>query len=193
MSALEYISLEEAAKKWRTKPWYISKACDAGQVPGAAKLGDTWIIPSDLERPEMHIQRDEQKATTAVEHGSAYKDAIYRMTMDSFPNFNVTTTTIGKTTYTVYSAFSPDATETLEEKLLRLVMRDVGVPRDEESKRKLAEFKAQAQAKLPSSDQLRDYYRTKFIEIGFSDEELAVLMEKIEEHIQTRNRKLGIE
>ena len=49
---LEYISLKEAAAKWRTKPWYIAKACEAGQVPGAAKLGETWIIPADLERPK---------------------------------------------------------------------------------------------------------------------------------------------
>ena len=41
---LEYISLKEAAAKWRTKPWYIARACDAGQVPDAAKLGDTWTV-----------------------------------------------------------------------------------------------------------------------------------------------------
>ena len=57
---LEYISLKEAAAKWRTKPWYIAKACEAGQVPGAAKLGETWIIPADLERPEMHIPKKNQ-------------------------------------------------------------------------------------------------------------------------------------
>ncbi len=193
MPALEYISIKEAAKKWHTKPWYIAKSCDTGQVPGAAKLGDTWIIPSDLERPEMHIQRDEPKTSKVHEHGSAYKDTIYQMTMNSFPNFDVTTTTIGKTTYTVYSAFSPDSTETLEEKILRLAMHDLGMSYYDVDKDEMAKFKAKARSKLPSADQLREYYRTKFIEIGFSNEELDVLMDKIEEHLQTRNKKLGIE
>ena len=193
MSALEYISLEEAAKKWRTKPWYISQACDLGQVPGSAKLGDTWIIPANLERPEMHIPREEPKPRKPIEHGSEYKDEIFRMTMDGFPNFDIITTTIGNTTYIVSGSFSPDATETLEEKMLRIYMRDMGVLRDEEAKKRLADFKAKARAKIPSAERLREYYHTKFVEIGFSDDEIAILMDKIEKHIQTRNKKLGIE
>lgn len=45
-------------------------------------------------------------------------------------------------------------------------------------------------SKLPSNEKLREYYRTKFLEIGFNDEEMAVLMSKIDEHIATRDSVL---
>ena len=48
-------------------------------------------------------------------------------------------------------------------------------------------------ARMPSSEELREYYYNRFVEIGFSDTELTELMEKIDEHIAKRNRNFGIE
>lgn len=190
---LEYISLKEAAAKWRTKPWYIAKACEAGQVPGAAKLGETWIIPADLERPEMHIPKEEPESRP-VQHGSDYKDHIYRSTMRGFPDFNVIVEKIDGTIYTIGGLYDPGAKYTFVERAVNAGLREYPSGKIPKDVKKLAdEIKRDSRAKIPTSEQLRQYYRYKFEEIGFTAEEIAELMSKIEEYIQTRNLTLGIE
>lgn len=192
MDVKEYMSLETAAAKWHTKVWYLEKVCNAGQVPNAAKLDGSWIIPADMERPEMHIPR-ESPPSRPVQHGSEYKDTIYRATMMGFPDFDVTTKKIGGTTYIISCNFSPSAKYTLTEKLISLATREIGnnkIPPEVDKKAK--ELIAEARRDILTDEQLRKYYRSKFEEIGFSEEEMATLMEKIESHIQTRNRALGI-
>ena len=191
MDIKEYMSLETAAAKWHTMAWYLEKACNAGQVPNAAKLDGSWVIPADMERPEMHIPR-ESPSPRPVQHGSEYKDTIYRATMTGFPDFNVTTKKIGGTTYTVSCTFSPSAKYTLTEKLIHLAMHDLGNKLPPEVNKKAQELIAEARRNIPTDEQLREYYHSKFEEIGFTDEEMATLMEKIESHIQTRNRALGL-
>ena len=190
---LEYISLKEAAIKWHTKPWYIAKACDAGQVPGAAKLGETWIVPADLDRPEMHIPKDEPE-DRPMEHGSHYKDYVYRATMRGFPEFNVVVLEDAGTIYTFGGMYDPAARYTLVEKAVNAGLREFSPGKPPKEVAKLAnEIKKEARADIPTSEQLRQFYRYKFEEIGFTSEEISELMAKIEEHIQTRNRTLGIE
>ena len=170
MDVKEYMSLEAAAAKWHTKAWYLEKACNAGQVPNAAKLDGSWIIPADMERPEMHIPR-ESPPPRPVQHGSEYKDTIYRATMSGFPDFNVTTKKIGGTTYTVSCNFSPSAKYTLTEKLINLSMREIGNKVPSQIAKRAEEIIAEARREIPTDEQLREYYRSKFEEIGFSDEE----------------------
>lgn len=190
---LEYISLKEAATKWCTKPWYIAKACDAGQVPGAAKLGETWIIPADLDRPEMHIPKEEPPSRP-VEHGSHYKDYIFRATVRGFPDFNVIVEEIGGTIYTFGGIFDPTARYTFAETAVNAGLREFPPGKPPKDVAKLTnKIKKEAREGIPTSDQLRRYYRQKFEEIGYSAEEIAELMAKIEEHIQIRNRTLDIE
>ena len=190
---LEYISLKEAAAKWRTKPWYIAKACEAGQVSGAAKLGETWIIPADLERPEMHIPKEEPEPRP-VQHGSDYKDHIYHSTMRGFPDFNVIVEKIGGTIYTIGGSYDPGAKYTFIERAVNAGLREYPPGKIPKDVKKLAdEIKKESRANIPTSEQLRQYYRYKFEEIGFTAEEISTLMSKIEEHIQTRNLTLGIE
>lgn len=190
---LEYISLKEAAAKWRTKPWYIAKACDVGQVPGAAKLGDTWIIPADLERPEMHIPKEEPESHP-VQHGSHYKDYIYRSTMRGFPDFNVIVEEIGGTTYFIGGSYDSAARYTLVEKVVNAGLREYPPGKTPKDVAKLAkENKAKVRKDIPTTEQLRQYYRYKFEEIGYTEEKMAELMAKIEEHLQVRRQSLGVE
>lgn len=190
---LEYISLKEAATKWRTQPWYIAKACDAGQVPGAAKLGDTWIIPVDLDRPEMHIPREEPEPRP-IQHGSHYKDYIYRTTMRGFPDFNVIVEEIGGTIYCIGGSYAPTAKYTFVEKAVNAGLREFPPGKTPKEVAKMAkEIKAQARKDIPSSEQLRQYYLYKFEEIGYTAEEMIELMAKIEEHLQIRSQTLGVE
>ncbi len=189
METKEYMSLETAAKKWHSQPRYIAKACEAGQIPGAAKLDGTWIIPADLERPQMHIPKAQQQSTP-VQHGSDYKDLIYKMTMDGFPDFNVTVQKIGGTIYTVGAFFSPTATETLEEKYPRILLHDYLGDISPYSKDEEEKSREMGRKNIPSDDVAREYYLKKFTEIGFTEEEIAVLMDKINEHLETRNKSL---
>lgn len=200
--AKEYITLKQAAEKWKSKQWYIAKACDAGQIPEAVKLNGEWIVPADLERPQMYIPSEPRLEQPKLEHGSAYKDAIYRMTMTGFPDFNVRTHVINGKTYLVYSCFAVNSGRTLGESLYGYAMhkatedcRKEGVPHlDEASQREiLSKIHEEDIQDLPSSDELRNYYLENFIAIGYSQTEIDELMAKIDEHIAKRNQKLGIE
>ena len=46
---------------------------------------------------------------------------------------------------------------------------------------------------MPSSEELRNYYYNGFVKIGFTENEIAELMAKIDEHIAKRNKNFGVE
>ena len=83
---------------------------------------------------------------------------------------------------------------TFAEKAVNAGLREFSPGKPPKDVAKLAnEIKKEAREGIPTSDQLRRYYRQKFEEIGYLAEEIAELMAKIEEHIKTRNRTLDIE
>ena len=200
--AKQYITLKQAAQKWKSKAWYIKKACDAGQIPEAVKLNEEWIIPADLERPHMYIENKGEVKETVYGHGEAYKKHIYKMTMEGFPSFEVEICEVGGTKYEVYSCFSADAKRTASEVLWDYALYEAS----EEGKKKGGAYLSDADRKkivqecreedinlMPSSDELRDYYYNGFVKIGFSETEITELMAKIDEHIEKRNKNFGIE
>ena len=189
METKEYMSLETAAKKWHSWSHYIAKACEAGQIPGAAKLDGTWIIPADLERPQMHIPKAQQQSTP-VQHGSSYKDMIYNMTMRGFPDFNVVEIQSKNTTYRFFGSFEPTSRSTLEEKIVNLSLMEFDGKITPDVKAAAEKSREMGRNNIPSDDVAREYYLKKFTEIGFTEEEIAVLMDKINEHLETRNKSL---
>lgn len=46
---MEYISIKQAAMKFNVSDRYIRKLCLQDAIPGAAKLGNSWIVPADFE------------------------------------------------------------------------------------------------------------------------------------------------
>ena len=46
-----YKSIQEISIEWSISPRQIQNLCATGKIPGAAKLGRTWAIPEDAERP----------------------------------------------------------------------------------------------------------------------------------------------
>ena len=57
-----YLSISEAAKKWKLTPRRVRAMCANGQIDGAAKLGRTWAVPVVAERPrEGRITTGEYK------------------------------------------------------------------------------------------------------------------------------------
>lgn len=48
---MEYMTIQEAAKKWCISERRIQTLCVDGRLKGAIKFGRQWAIPSELEKP----------------------------------------------------------------------------------------------------------------------------------------------
>ena len=63
---MEYLTVLETARKWDLSPRMVQHHCTAGHIPGAQKLGKSWPIPADAEKP-----RGAQPAQKQAEIGVA--------------------------------------------------------------------------------------------------------------------------
>ncbi len=48
---MDYMTTQEAADKWGIKIRRVQALCDNGQIKGATRLGQIWIIPIDAGKP----------------------------------------------------------------------------------------------------------------------------------------------
>lgn len=48
---MNYMSVKQAAKKWRISERRVHKLCETGRIPGAERLGYVWAIPNDAGKP----------------------------------------------------------------------------------------------------------------------------------------------
>lgn len=48
---MEYISINQAAKKWGISNRRIQVLCSQNRIPGATRLGNMWAIPKDAPKP----------------------------------------------------------------------------------------------------------------------------------------------
>ena len=46
-----YMTLIEAGKKWNITPRMLNTYCLNGRIEGAEKVGRTWVIPENAEKP----------------------------------------------------------------------------------------------------------------------------------------------
>lgn len=49
---MEYLSISQVSEKWGVSVRRIQTLCVTGRIPGAAKIGSYWAIPSDAEKPK---------------------------------------------------------------------------------------------------------------------------------------------
>lgn len=49
---MEYITVREAAEKWRISERLVQKYCAEGRIKGADKFGRSWKIPKNAEKQE---------------------------------------------------------------------------------------------------------------------------------------------
>lgn len=47
----KYLSLKETAVKWGISDRRINTLCLENRIPGAFKVGNSWAIPADAEKP----------------------------------------------------------------------------------------------------------------------------------------------
>ena len=48
---MEYMTASQASKKWNISQRRVQVLCAEGRIPGVFKLGETWAIPTDVEKP----------------------------------------------------------------------------------------------------------------------------------------------
>ena len=49
---MEYMTVREAAGKWKVSQRLVQQYCTDGRIPGARKFGGAWALPADTEKPE---------------------------------------------------------------------------------------------------------------------------------------------
>lgn len=54
---MDYMTLKEAAEKWKISPRQINYYCSDGRIPGAEKIGRVWLIPKEAEKPKDKRRR----------------------------------------------------------------------------------------------------------------------------------------
>lgn len=47
----EYISVKEAAEKWKISERRIQKLCEQERIEGVIRFGHAWAIPKDAKKP----------------------------------------------------------------------------------------------------------------------------------------------
>ena len=48
---MDYISTIEAGEKWNLSHRRVAILCSEERIPGVMKVGNTWLIPADAEKP----------------------------------------------------------------------------------------------------------------------------------------------
>ena len=48
---MEYMSVQQAAKKWGISERRVQILCCENRIPNLSKLGRMWLIPKDAEKP----------------------------------------------------------------------------------------------------------------------------------------------
>jgi len=48
---MKYISTSQAAEKWGLSQRRVVTLCEEGRISGTSRVGTTWIVPEDAEKP----------------------------------------------------------------------------------------------------------------------------------------------
>ena len=78
---MKYVSVSEAAEKWRVSDRMVRKYCDQKLIDGAFLVGTTWIIPEDAHAPKNLVTKEIAPGKTAkkimYQMGKNYHYGIY--------------------------------------------------------------------------------------------------------------------
>jgi len=55
---MDYISVQDAAKKWGISERRVQKLCEETRIPGVVWFGRMWLIPKDAEKPKDGRRKD---------------------------------------------------------------------------------------------------------------------------------------
>lgn len=60
---MEYMTASQTAKKWNISQRRVQIFCAEGRISGVFKLGDTWAIPAEAEKPHDPRKNKEEDNT----------------------------------------------------------------------------------------------------------------------------------
>jgi len=60
-SSMDYISVQDAAKKWGLSERRVQKLCEENRIPGVARFSRMWLIPKDAEKPVDGRKKENKK------------------------------------------------------------------------------------------------------------------------------------
>jgi hypothetical protein len=49
---MEYLSIRQTSEKWSISTRRIQILCSEERIPGAVRIGYSWVIPADAEKPK---------------------------------------------------------------------------------------------------------------------------------------------
>lgn len=49
---MEYLSIKQMSEKWEISTRRILTLCNEGRIEGAMKIGYSWALPADAEKPK---------------------------------------------------------------------------------------------------------------------------------------------
>ncbi len=53
---LDYISVKEAAAKWKILERRIQKSCETERIEGVMRFGRLWMIPKEVKKPLLRLK-----------------------------------------------------------------------------------------------------------------------------------------
>ena len=182
-----YISVDEAAQKWKVSPERVVYTCECGGIEDAAKLSGQWIIPAALPRPTIKylptpVQKLPDENNNRTSKHQAFIDAFEG---DTIP-FNVTEHVTDKGTFIVTSCYSKHTKRTATEVFASWLLRCL----DREGHLRLSASEHNALMKSIRDDEIRnqpnltDYLKRiekALIKMEFAEDDIAMLLEKYAE------------
>ena len=79
---MEYITVREAAQKWKISERLVQQYCTDGRIKGAGKFGGAWAIPAQACKPEdPRKKRRRAVPEMPAERAAAESPAVQRMPM----------------------------------------------------------------------------------------------------------------
>ena len=63
---MDYIGIDEVAKKWGLSKRFVQLLCARGRIEGATRLGRAWMIPHNAKNPMDAEQRKREPSMMRI-------------------------------------------------------------------------------------------------------------------------------
>ena len=83
-----FITVKEAAEKWRVSERRIRTLCSQGKIAGAQRRGRAWMIPADAEKPADGRFRSKESVLAQIDRKKAELDAARPLTEGELERLN---------------------------------------------------------------------------------------------------------
>jgi len=177
----EYMTIEEASTLWKVRPERLVYTCECGELKGAAKLSEQWIIPAGMPRPIIkQLPHPPSKPSDKSEERTRKQQALIDAFKDDAVPFSVMEHRIGNTTYIVTGCYSKKATRTLAETVFSMILRDIDFSVSKQSEI-LKEFRRHEIEKQPSFSEYIKTIEKMLTNMGFSEKDISMLLDKYSE------------